>query len=61
MNGLDMDGKTPNYKLMGQPIWRLHVQALNLCVNDIITEDEHERFEEWLNTVLDRMKAEEDG
>lgn len=54
-----MPDKKPDYTLIADPLWRLHLQALNLCANDVITESEHDQFEDWLMAVIDRRKTED--
>lgn len=36
-------------------LFDLHITLVNLCVADILTEDEHTAFEDILDKVLDRI------
>ena len=40
-----------------QQLFDLHMVVMDLCIDDIITEDEHDQFNEWLDRVLERRNS----
>jgi hypothetical protein len=40
------------------PLWGLYLRGLELCVDDVITEAEHNEFCEWVEAVWARREAE---